>query len=261
MASKILFLDIETAPETAYIWKRFKETVGQTQIKEPGYVLCMSWAWLDEKPENISIYKKRSWNRGDKTNDWVVIKKAHELLEEADIIVGHNVKSFDLATLNTRFIYHNLPPPKPYKVCDTLEVLKKKLKLPSNSLESASHYFGIQTKDKQPFTLWRDCLNGIPSAWERMTTYCSHDVTVVRQLYYKLMPWADQHPNMGLYVENEDKVICPKCGGDELIRKGTQRTVVHKYQQYQCKQCGGWSRGRTPLKEDRKHIVTHAISS
>ena len=261
MSAKILILDIETAPETAYIWKRFKETVGQTQIKAPGYVLCVAWEWMGEEVQTIGLYGRRSWNRGDRTNDYAVVKKAHELLCEADIVVGHNIRTFDMATLNARFIAHGLPPPTPYKICDTLEVLKKKLRLPSNSLESASHYFGIETKEKQPFTLWRECMNGNPDAWEKMLTYCAHDVTVVCELYKKLIPWADLHPNMGLYTDNGEKVICPKCGCDNLERRGIQRSVVHQYQRYQCKDCGGWSRSRNPIKVNRSHVVSHAVVS
>jgi predicted RNA-binding Zn-ribbon protein involved in translation (DUF1610 family) len=267
MAAKILVLDIETAPETAYIWKRFKETVGQTQVKEPGYLLCMAWSWLEDNDpskstvESIGLYGSRSWNRGDKTNDWAIVKKAHELLNEADIVVGHNIHSFDIGTLNARFVYYGLPPPSPYKVCDTIEILKKKLHLPSNSLESASHYLGIEVKEKQPFTLWRDCLNGVPQAWTRMIDYCSHDVFVTSQLYVKLIPWADQHPNMGLYESDDSEVTCPKCGSKNLERRGIQRTVVHQYQRFQCKDCGGWARCRTPVKNDRSHVLTHAVVS
>ena len=261
MAAKILILDIETAPETAYIWGRFKETVGQTQIKAPGYILCVCWAWLGEPVQRMGIFKNRSWNRGNRCDDRAVVKKTHELLCEADIVVGHNIRTFDMTTLNARFALYGFPPPTPYKICDTLEILKKRMRLPSNSLESASHYFGIQIKDKQPFTLWRDCMNGNPEAWERMMTYCEHDVSVVEQLYMKLIPWADLHPNMGHYNEDGSRVICPKCGGDDLIRKGLHRTTAHTYQQYQCKSCGGWARNRNPIKADRKHILAHSVVS
>ena len=261
MSAKILILDIETAPETAYIWKRFKETVGQTQIKEPGYLLCMSWAWLGQPAQNIAIYKNRSWGRGVRNDDYNVVKKAHELLSEADIVVGHNIRSFDIGTLNARFVAHGFPPPTPYKVCDTIEIMKKKLHLPSNSLESASHYFGIPVKEKQSFALWRDCLAGIDTAWKKMTEYCSHDVDVTAELYKKLIPWADLHPNMGLYASEGSNLVCPKCGSDDLIRKGYQSTSVHTYQRYLCKECGGYSRSRIPVKQDRTHITTHAVIS
>ena len=262
MPSKILIIDIETAPETAYIWKRFKETVGQTQIKESGYLMCVAWKWYDTKTptESISLYGHRSWNRGERANDWLIIKKVHELLSEADIVVGHNIRSFDMPTLNARFAFWGLPPPAPYKICDTLEVVRKRFNLPSNSLESTSHYFNIPTKEKQPFTLWRDCLNGVPEAWNKMVTYCEHDVDVTSELYKKIIPWADLHPNMALYDEDGNKITCPKCGSKNLERRGVQRTTTLKYQRYQCKDCGGWARSRTSMKPSSK-VLTHAVVS
>lgn len=259
MSAKILILDIETAPETAYIWKRFKESVGQTQIKEPGYLLCMSWAWMDKPVESIALYGSRSWNRGDRANDWAIIKKAWDLLDEADIVIGHNIRSFDIGTLNARFVKYGLTPPSTYKICDTLEILKKKLHMPSNSLESASHYLGIDIKDKQPFSLWRDCLNGVPAAWEKMVSYCSHDVKVTEQLYKKLRPWCDNHPNVSLYEIDFESMRCTKCGSANIIQRGFQQTSVQTYKRYSCKDCGGWCRDRIPLKQNRKNVLTHAV--
>jgi predicted RNA-binding Zn-ribbon protein involved in translation (DUF1610 family) len=259
MSSKILVLDIETAPETAYIWKRFKETVGQTQIKEPSYVLCMAWCWLGEEVQTIQLYNNRAWNRGDRRNDFQIIKKAHELLDEADIVVGHNVKSFDLGTLNSRFLHYGMLPPSPYKVCDTLLALKHKFHLPSNSLETSSHYFNIETKEKQSFALWRDCLNGVESAWKKMVSYCAHDVTVVQALYLKLRPWMENHPNVALNNEVNLLNTCPKCGSTKLQKRGISVTSNCKYQRYQCQDCGGWARSRFSIKGGNKGVLNNAV--
>lgn len=258
MSAKILFFDIETAPETAYIWKRFDTTVGQSQVKEPGYLLCISWAWMGEAPQTLGIYNGRSWKRGDRRDDSQVVKKAHELFDEADIIVGHNVERFDIATLNARFVKYNLPPPSPFKVCDTYKLLKKYFNMPSRSLESASVYFGIEIKEKQPFSLWRDCMDGVAEAWERLLTYCAHDVTVVRQLYYKLLPFANQHPNQNQYTL-ETIPVCPKCASTNIEQKGISKTATNAYNRFQCQDCGGWMRSRSANKDQKKTTLTHAL--
>ena len=41
-----------------------------------------------------------------------------------------------------------------------------------------------------------------------------------------------------------DEYKCPKCGSENLQRRGFATTTVGKYQRYQCKDCGGWLRGR-----------------
>lgn len=254
---KILFFDIETAPETAYIWKRWDTSVGESQVKEPGYLLCISWAWAGETPQTQGLYGSRDWKRGEKTNDKQLVKKAWDLFNEADIIVGHNVKRFDIATLNARFVKYNLPPPSPFKIVDTYLLLKKSFNMPSRSLESASIFFGIDVKEKQPFTLWRDCMNGVSEAWDRLLSYCAHDVHVVEQLYYKLLPFADQHPNMNLYKET-NMPVCPKCGSEYLVKTGTARTTTNKYESFQCAGCGGHCRLRKAEKNNPVQLV-HAV--
>lgn len=263
--AKILVLDIETAPETAYTWRRYKENISQSQVKEPGYLLCMAWFWIDErnmKPsaiESISIFKSKAWNRGDRTNDLNVVKKAHEILSKADIVIGHNIKDFDIGTLNARFIYHGFPPPTPFKICDTLKILKKTFHMPSYSLESVSHYFGIEIKEKQPFTLWLGCLKGLQKSWDKMVDYCRHDVYVTSQLYLKLRPWAVDHPNISLYEDNRE-MLCPKCGSNKMKKQGIRETQVNRYQRYRCEKCGGWSRGRYCIKNiDKMNILTNVI--
>ena len=45
--SKVLLLDIETAPTLAYVWKLWKENVGQEQILGRGYIMSCTIKFLD----------------------------------------------------------------------------------------------------------------------------------------------------------------------------------------------------------------------
>lgn len=258
---KILFFDLETAPELAFIWKRFKETVGQSQIAADMYLLCLAHTWNhDKKVECASIYGSKAWNNGQYDNDRNVVTTAWHLLNEADIVVGHNVRSFDVGTLNARFIKYGMIPPQPYKVVDTLEVLKKRARLPSNSLEASTHYFGFpDPKHKQTFELWRGCLAGDAKSWKNMMTYCKNDVSHVRELYDRLLPWIDNHPNMALYQADGGPLACKNCGGLDMERRGYARTSVGMYPRYQCQTCGAWNRGRFLDKDyDRSHVLQSA---
>jgi hypothetical protein len=271
--AKILILDIETAPETAYIWKRFKETIGQSQIVAPSYLMCLGWKWLGDKCAKTLILpdtqkgKLRLSNRRwfPSGNDAGLASMAHSLLSEADIVVGHNLRQFDVAVLNHRFIVHGLTPPPPYKIVDTIETLKRRVRMPSNSLECATNLFGLaDPKRKQTFELWSGCLNGDPESWKTMATYCGGDVDKTEWLYLKLLPWMEQHPNMGLYTDcNGGKLVCPKCGGTEFRNNGKRHcTSVGLYHRMQCVACGGWARGRHMDKDyDRSHVLQHSVVS
>jgi transposase-like protein len=61
---------------------------------------------------------------------------------------------------------------------------------------------------------------------------------------------------VGLYDE-PGIPVCPQCGSNKLQRRGEAVSVMNKYQRYQCKSCGTWS--RDPIGElnkvDRLSIV------
>jgi len=44
---KILFCDIETAPNLAYVWGLYDQNVAISQMVNSGYVLCWAANWLD----------------------------------------------------------------------------------------------------------------------------------------------------------------------------------------------------------------------
>lgn len=262
--AKIVFFDIETAPTRAYIWGRWKQNIRQGQIHTEGYVLCFSAKKMGEKRvKSVSLPQFPIWKK-DKEDDSGVVKAAWNLLNDADIVVAHNAKGFDVTTLNTRFIKLGLPPPSTYKIIDTLEIVKKKFKFPYNGLDSVCQYLGLGEKHETDFQLWIDCMYGKRQAWRTMVKYCENDVILLEELFNKVVPWADTYPNVNLYgQDNTDVYRCPKCGSTNVERRGYAFTNVGKYQRYYCKDCGAWSRERyTALdKDDRKNILTNAVCS
>lgn len=257
MSPKILVFDLESAPEIVYTFNRFDTSIGQTQVIHSTYVMCAAWSWVGEsKVHTLGLHGSRAWNRGDRRNDKAVVRQVHALLDEADIVVGHNVKAFDLGMLNARFAVHDLKLPTPYKIVDTLSVLRRHFKIPSRSLESALAYFKLAVcKKKQGFELWRDCLAGLPEAWDKMLAYCGNDVTGTKALFEKLRPWVTSM-NMGLYSEGS-VLSCPKCGSARLQRRGEQIAQSRRYTRYHCQECGGWSKDPIASKGPGKHVLGH----
>ena len=45
---KILFLDIETAPNKAYVWGLFDQNIAANQVEQSSYTLCWSAKWLGD---------------------------------------------------------------------------------------------------------------------------------------------------------------------------------------------------------------------
>ena len=58
-------------------------------------------------------------------DDKRVLQSIWKLLDEADIVIGHNGDRFDLRKLNARFIDNDINPPSPFRTIDTLKVARR----------------------------------------------------------------------------------------------------------------------------------------
>lgn len=252
---KIVVLDIETASIQAHVWGLWQQNVGLNMIKEDWRILSFAAKVLGE--DEIQYVEARVPNQERK-----LLRAVWRVLNDADIIVAHNGKKFDIKKINARLIAHGLPPYSPIKIVDTLLEVKRVAAFTSNKLE---YLTGLLTTEKKlkhgkfpGFELWRECLAGNPEAWDEMREYNIQDIVSLEELYIKLRPWMAEHPNLGNYEDGtDDTPVCPKCGGTHMHKRGVQRTQVGQYQRYQCTDCGGWSRGRKMLLsvKQRQHIL------
>ena len=242
--AKILLVDIETAPSKAYIWSLWNETNSMKFVFGDWFMLCWCAKWFDNKKVLSSALIDNKNYKKDSENDEVLVKKVWHLLDEADIVIGHNVAKFDIPSMNTRFLMHGLTPPSPYKVVDTLLIARRSFNFLSNKLEDLAVFLGLGHKvDTGGFQLWKDCLAGDKKAWKHMVTYCKRDVTLLEEVYLKLRPYGIRQPNMAIY-ENRDELLCTTCGSDDIWQRGSYYTNLGKFKRYSCKDCGSWSRAR-----------------
>lgn len=253
--AKILLFDIETAPLQGALWSLWKQTLGMNQIFEDWYMLTWAAKWLGEKRvmgDSLHFYD-------DMDNDRPIVESLHKLIDEADILVAHNGDRFDVKKINTRFLHHGLTPPSPYKTVDTLKVAKNSFSFTSNRLDSLGQILGVGRKQETGgMDLWMRCLNGDRRAFKDMFEYNKQDVRLLEEVYYKLRPWCHNHPNLGVYNEEEEPQ-CPKCGSTHLHWRGHGYTQTQKYHKFQCQSCGGWGRSRfTAMNRDKsRNLVTN----
>lgn len=257
---KTLILDIETAPILGNVWSLWKQNVGINMIEKDWYMLSFSAKWLGER----QVFYFDQEHAEDIEDDKLLLEAIWVLLDEADVVVAHNGRKFDIPKINTRFLMHGMDVPSPYKVVDTLDIVKRNFNFTSNKLEFLTEKLCRIKKLKHQsfpgFELWKQCLLRNPKAWAEMKRYNKRDVTSLEELYLYLRPWNKTQPNAGVYSNEPGGMVCAKCGGHDLSPRGFCYTQVGKYQRYRCNGCGGWSRDRKShkTKDQRELMLTNA---
>jgi hypothetical protein len=256
---RILHLDIETAPLASYHWSLWKQNIGLNQIKVEWSVLAFCAWWEGDARKDI-IYMD-TFFQDDMRDDSVLLARLWELLDEADFIVAQNGQRFDAKKIRARLLMNGFPPPSPFKVIDTLLIAKSVFGFTSNKLEWMATYFSTVPKRKHGkfagFDLWVEFLDGNPAAQKEMRLYNIDDVRSLRQVWLELRPWAIDHPNVAVYYPG-DTTRCPKCGSEDITKRGRQYTNTGEYHRYHCGGCGGWSRSRYTInsKEKRQSLLS-----
>lgn len=83
----ILILDIETAPMKGYVFKLWKDSVNLDKLVSDWYILCWSAKWLfsnEVKGDCLTSAEAKA------QDDRRIVMSLAKLLNEADIVVGHN---------------------------------------------------------------------------------------------------------------------------------------------------------------------------
>lgn len=252
---KVLVFDIETSPLLSFVYQKevWKARVNNDKIVSDWMVLCWSAKWLgsvDILSDKITPKEVAS------ENDSRVTKSLWNLFDEADILIAHNARGFDIPNMNTKFIVNGLNPPSPYKVIDTLDVARKQFGFTHNNLDYLCKLFGLPQKIKTDFSLWKGCMFGDQDSLDSMEAYNRGDVSILEELFLKLRPWIINHPNLSLYY-NDNNQRCCNCGSPNVVKLDDKfyYTSVGKYEVYRC-ECGALSRGRKTVIGKTKNSIT-----
>lgn len=237
---KVLFFDIETAPNRMLAWQTFQTDA--VKVESSWYMLAWSAKWQGGKQVTKCLADYPGYDPTSE-DDKALVTELWELLDKADIVIGHNGDRFDIKKTNARCIIHGLNPPEPYKTVDTLKVAKRHFAFHSNRLNELGKVLGVGQKvSTGGFELWDACMRGDLKAWNRMKKYNAQDVRLLEAVYERLKPWIGSHPNIALMSGLESG--CPNCGGTDLVHRGFAYTRTGKSRRYRCKVCGAYSSGK-----------------
>lgn len=256
---RVLLFDIETAPIIAHVWGLWENNVALNQVVSDWHVLSWSAKWLDDPPEKVMYMDQR--NARHIEDDTKILEGIWDLLNETDIVITQNGKSFDRKKLNARFILKKIRgghPPGSFKHIDTKVIASNIFGFTSNRLEYmtdklCTKYKKLKHTKFPGHEMWTQCLAGNLEAWKEMEKYNKYDVLALEELYHVLIPW-DNSLNFNLYHDGLDNVC--KCGSTSFAKNGFYYSSSGKYQKHKCKSCGAEHRDKENLfsKEKRASL-------
>jgi uncharacterized protein YprB with RNaseH-like and TPR domain len=175
-----------------------------------------------------------------------MLKDISERMLNSDVWLGHFSTYYDLPFLNTRLLYHKLPTlPSGFPAIDTWKVARNRLKLRNNRLITISEFLGTEDeKNAIKPEQWIRALGGHKASMDYIVEHNRRDVLVLEEAYERLKPLVSDHPNRGLL---DGRGGCSICGGTRLQKRGVHVTRTRKFQRYQCRDCGTWSKGTKPI--------------
>ena len=254
--AKILFFDLETRPILGYVFSLWNNNLGLNQVNEDWCLLSYCAKWADSG----EVFYKDKRDSFKTEDDKALLEDLWKLLDEADFVVGHNIKRFDVKKLNARFILNGFTKPSSYRMIDTFEMAKESFGFTSNKLEYLTDKLCNNHKKSthgkfSGFLLWKECLDGNPEAWQEMEDYNIMDVLSNQELYEILSPWSNKLPNLDVYTESSSL-------SSEWEHIGYHYTNLGKYNKYRSSVTGQQRRGRVNLlsKEKRMSLLANIVS-
>lgn len=244
--AKVLVYDIETAPLMSFTWGIWEQNVPLNMIERDWFILSWSAKWLGDPDSKIMYMDQR--NSENIEDDKKLLERIWKLLDEAQVVITQNGKSFDEKKLNARFILNGMGPPSSYEHIDTKRIASRKFAFTSNKLEYLTEKLCKKKKMKHKkfpgFELWKECLKGNKAAFKEMEAYNKMDVLSLEELYNKLQPWAKEAD----FQHITGDVKCA-CGSTHFHRKDKKATKAGLFQRYTCQSCGSIFRDKTNLRE------------
>lgn len=245
---RIVSFDIEVSPALGYFYPPTWET-GILKIEERQKLMSFAWQVVGERKIHALCLADTDTYKVDPKNDKLLTIALHEIMSDADILLGQNSDNFDIKMANYFFIKNGLEPIPPTKSIDTKKIAKRYFKFANNTLDNLGEELGVGGKTKTTYKdLWVDAfLGGDKKAWKLMNIYCKNDVRVTTEIYLKMRGFMHSHPSLSRISGEWDS--CPRCGSYSFRIKAYRTTNTSRYRQYQCNDCRGYFSDRKAVSE------------
>ena len=176
----ILYIDIERSLGEFYAYDR-KVPSGYMSIemlKTEPFIICYAAGWVTKSGDFQYIFSDCvRQDEALRRDDSRVMESLWRLMNDADYIVGHNVRRFDDKKVNERFISLGMTAPTEYKTIDTYVWSKAKFDFMSNGLNYIAPKLGGTPKQEVTRDDWIEVVEtGNRDTLMKVEEYCRGDV-------------------------------------------------------------------------------------
>ena len=181
---KRLFFDLEVSPNIVLSWGIGRNlTLTHDSIVQERSIICVCYKW--EGSDKVYSLK---WDNGD---DEEMVRKFTKIIELADEVIAQNGDNFDIKWLRTRCIFHKISITPKFNSIDTLKMARTGFRFNCNKLDYMGQFFGLGSKMKTDFGLWKDILlKNSKEAMDTMVEYCKQDVLLLENVYNQLQEFS-----------------------------------------------------------------------
>ena len=247
---KILVWDIETGYNLARIFSLFNKhkPIPHQAIQKERYMISAAFKELGKgKAYAFSLLDDMKRFKKDPQDDSALVKRVHQEIETADVLIAHYGDNFDIKFFNTRSLINGLPPAPPVLTIDTYKIARQKFLFNNNKLDYIGNVLNLGGKIHTTEGLWNRCYDGEAKAVKEMVVYNKQDVDLLEKVYLKLAPHVPAKLNLNHFYGTFEPV-CPLCSSEWLQSRGKRHTRVNEWQRFQCQDCGHWS--AAPIHKD-----------
>lgn len=238
---KVLFWDLESSPQLAWVWGTGEQYVSYDQIKEDSEtkIITIQYMWEgDKEPTYLE------WDQvGDKFDDSRMIEEfttnvLRKYEPEHLLIIGQNHKAFDHKLLNERAKVLRLTPQIHNVVkIDTYRSSKQSFKSNSHSLDARSKQYKLGGKEHTSLKTWIDVMEHQTLPEDELIPYGLKDVTDLKTIFWNDLPYYETIPAQIEKFLLQAKAKCKVCEARKKPKYDLQECKVAGKKGYQCMNC------------------------
>lgn len=183
--------DLETSPSEFYGFSLDQQHISHSQIKDGTDTRIITAQYKSSLIDKKSKYLVWDWDGKRGGNDRSLVKEFISILNSYDIVIGQNVREFDLKVLQNRAKQLKLPPVEVDLVLDTLTSSRASFRQLSHKLDYRSKQYGLGGKHRMEMQDWIDIVEGRVSPLKKMVPYGLKDNDDGEYIFWRDLPYVN----------------------------------------------------------------------